>query len=64
MEEAQVQPAQRAAISVLEAAKCAGLGRTSIYKAILDKSLPSLKVGRRRLVRSDDLTAWLARHAA
>lgn len=60
----QVQPVQRAAISVPEAAKSAGLGRSSIYKAILNNSLPTLKVGGRRLVRPDDLTAWLARHTA
>lgn len=60
----QVEPVQRAAISVPEAAKCAGLGRSSIYKAILNKSLPTLKVGGRRLVRPADLSTWLQSHTA
>lgn len=54
----------RAALSIAEAAKSAGLGRSTIYEAISDGKLRSLKVGGRRLVRPGDLNAWLESHAA
>jgi excisionase family DNA binding protein len=47
------------AVSPAEAARVTGLGRTTIYAAITDGSLASLKVGRRRLVRIAALEAWL-----
>lgn len=46
--------------SVTEAAKFAGLGRTSIYEAMDSGELPSLKRGRRRLIPKRALIAWLA----
>lgn len=47
------------AMSVEEAARRAGVGRTTIYAAIMNGELPSLKVGRRRLVRAEAHRAWL-----
>jgi excisionase family DNA binding protein len=47
----------------LEAARRAGLSRTSIYQALAD-GLPSVKVGRRRLVRLQALKDWLAAREA
>lgn len=48
------------AVSPLEAGRLAGVGRTTIYKAIGSGALPSLKVGRRRLILVCSLTDWLA----
>ena len=48
------------ALSIPEVEKATGLGKDLIYSAINSGSLPSLKVGRRRLIRSDALKRWLA----
>lgn len=63
MIDSNLQPVQRAAMSVVEAAKWAGLGRTTLYGAISGGELRTLKVGGRRLVRPADLAAWLDAHA-
>jgi excisionase family DNA binding protein len=47
------------ALSVREAAALAGVGRTILYAAVGSGELPSLKVGRRRLIRIESLEAWL-----
>jgi excisionase family DNA binding protein len=47
------------AVSVEDAARIAGVGRTKIYEAIEKKELASLKAGRRRLIRVDAIHAWL-----
>lgn len=47
------------AMSVEETARRSDLGRTTIYAAIMSGALPSLKVGRRRLVRPEAHRAWL-----
>jgi excisionase family DNA binding protein len=46
-------------ISVVEAARRTGLGRTSIYAAMSDGLLPWCKVGGRRLILVDDLRSLL-----
>ena len=48
-------------VSVAEAAKFTGLGRTSIYAAMDSGELVSIKRGRRRLVPRRALVAWLER---
>ena len=48
------------AVGVEDAAKLVSVGRTEIYKAIKQKSLASLKVGKRRLIRVAALEEWLA----
>ncbi len=51
--------AERLAYSPDHAAEIADLGRTSIFRALARGELPSLKVGRRRLILREDLHAWL-----
>lgn len=50
------------AVSVMEAAGLAGVGRTTIYEAIQQGTLKSLKIGKRRLIRTEALR--LAAHEA
>ena len=47
------------AVSPGEAARIAGLGRTTIYAALKSGELKSLKVGKRRLIRIAAIDAWL-----
>jgi excisionase family DNA binding protein len=49
------------AISIVEAARRSGLGRSTIYEAIARGELKVRKAGRRSLILIDDLQAWLAR---
>ena len=48
------------AISIVEAAKRAGVGRSSIYQAIGRGELQIRKNGRRSLILVEDLKAWVA----
>jgi excisionase family DNA binding protein len=50
------------AVSPAEAARLAGLGRTSIYGALGSGALKSLKIGKRRLIVVEALRAWLLSH--
>jgi excisionase family DNA binding protein len=52
------------ALSVADAAKAVGLGRGTLYANIKDGSLKSIKVGSRRLITVEELTAFLGRLAA
>lgn len=45
--------------SVAEAAKAAGLGRSTIYEAITKGALRARKHGKRTLILHDDLRDWL-----
>jgi len=54
-----IEDTQTLAVSVAEAAKIVGLGRTKVYAAIADGTLPTVKIGRRRLVRIEALNQWL-----
>lgn len=54
----------RLAVSVDEAARMIGVGRTFLYAAIAKKELKSAKVGGRRLVTADALRSWLAAHSS
>ena len=51
----------RMAHSIEEAAEITNVGRTKIYEAIRNNELRTLKVGRRRLVRTEALRDWLRR---
>ena len=46
-------------VSPAEAARLAGVGRTTIYGAMGSGRLPSLKLGKRRLITVEALRAWL-----
>ncbi len=52
------------AVSPDEAARLAGIGRTTLYAALAKGDLPSIKIGTRRLVRVDAIREWLAKHEA
>lgn len=43
------------AISIKDAAKALGLGRTSIYQMIKDGRLEAFKLGRRTLVKTESI---------
>jgi excisionase family DNA binding protein len=47
------------AVSILEAARRAGVGRSSLYGAISRGELRIKKVGRRSLVLLEDLKSWI-----
>ena len=53
---------ERLAVSVADAAAMAGVGRTTLYAALGDGSLRSLKIGRRRLILVEALKTWIASH--
>jgi excisionase family DNA binding protein len=48
-------------VSIIEAAKMIGLGRTSIYAMIADGRLEAFKVGRRTLVRVESIKRLVAK---
>jgi excisionase family DNA binding protein len=47
------------ALNVVEAAKAAGISRSTLYEEIRRGELRVLKVGRRSIIRVDDLKRWL-----
>jgi excisionase family DNA binding protein len=47
------------ALSVPEAAKAAGVGRTTLFEAIRNGHIAAKKVGRRTIILIDDLDGWL-----
>lgn len=51
----------RLAVSPAQAAEMAGIGRTKLYELINQNEIPSFTLGRRRLIRVEDLRAWLNR---
>jgi excisionase family DNA binding protein len=54
--------AEPLAVSPAEAARLAGVGRTSIYCALGSGALKSLKIGKRWLITIEGLRAWLMSH--
>jgi excisionase family DNA binding protein len=48
------------AISISEAVRLSGIGRSSIYQAIGRGELPIRKSGRRSLILTADLQRWLS----
>jgi excisionase family DNA binding protein len=50
----------RLAVSPAEAARLAGIGRTTLYEALGSGALRSFKLGKRRLITIEALKEWLA----
>ena len=48
------------AVSPDEAARLAGIGRTSLYAALSKGDLKSIKIGTRRLIKIEAIHEWLA----
>jgi excisionase family DNA binding protein len=53
-------PVEPYAISILEAVRLSGIGRSSIYEAIRRGELSIRKSGRRSLILTADLQRWLS----
>jgi excisionase family DNA binding protein len=47
-------------LTVMEAAAACRVSRTTIYEQFAAGTLPSVHIGARRLVRADDLAAFIA----
>jgi excisionase family DNA binding protein len=63
--EAMVETDERQEIlTVDEVIRWLRLGRTRTNELLRSGSIPSFKVGRRRLVRRTDVEAWLEEHRA
>ena len=57
---AEAHEFQREGLSVSEACRVAGIGRTKIYEAISEGRLKARKLGKRTLVLRADLQTFLA----
>ena len=53
-------PPEREGLNVSECCEIAGVGRTTLYEALGSNSLPSRKLGRRRIILRSDLLTWMA----
>jgi excisionase family DNA binding protein len=60
MHEAKPFPAPRLTLTIREALRATGLGRSTLYKLIDDGKVRRIKVGRRTLVWYDDLQKLVA----
>jgi excisionase family DNA binding protein len=49
-------------LSADELARELGVGRTTAYSLLWSETIPSMKLGRLRKVRREDLEAYLAKH--
>lgn len=59
------QPVERVAVSIDEAAKASGIGRTMFYELLkADAGPPTFYINKRRLVLLEDLRQWLRERAA
>ncbi len=55
-----VQELQREGLSISEACRIAGIGRTKLYEAITNGTLTARKYGKRTIILRSDLQAFLA----
>jgi excisionase family DNA binding protein len=56
-----IQPPERKALSVCEAARAVGISRATIYRLVQQKRLATVKIGSRRLVPVAEIDALLAK---
>jgi excisionase family DNA binding protein len=54
------ETSERLAVSIVDAARAAGVGRSTIYENINSGALKARKAGRRTLILRSDLEAWLS----
>lgn len=52
-------PDEPECLSIVSAARRLGVGRSTVFKMIAQGSLPTVKIGRRRMIRASPLRAWL-----
>jgi len=57
----KIHEVERAALSVNEFCRAAGIGRTTAYSELKSGRLHSVTCGSRRLIPASELTAWLER---
>ena len=60
----ETQSEQHELLTVDETIRFLRLGRTRVNEILRSGDLVSYKLGRRRLVRRSDISAWLERHKA
>jgi excisionase family DNA binding protein len=53
------EPTTHLTYGPLEAAKALGISRSSIFELMKSGAIPAFKLGRRTLLRANDLTAFL-----
>jgi excisionase family DNA binding protein len=51
-------------VDVLGAAAMFTVGKTMLWQAIADKRLPCFRIGRRVLLRPDDVMSWIEKESA
>lgn len=56
------QPPAPIAVSPDEAARLAGIGRTTLYAALAKGDLKSIKIGTRRLIKIEAIHEWLSQY--
>ena len=52
------------AISVAEAAERIGVSRAALYPLVMSGDIPSIKIGKRRLVPISALRGWVEQHTS
>ena len=52
-------PIETISVTIDEAVRCTGIGRSTLYQAIASGDLPSFKNGKRRLFLYEDLKGWV-----
>ena len=62
-EKLNVEPIPRVALSPAEAALSAGLCERTLSDLVVSGEIPSVKVGRRRLIPVRELRKWLSRRS-
>src|SRR5205814_333602 len=61
--ESNLDASSKVAVSVAEAAELVGLSRAGFYPLVLSGDVPSIKVGKRRLVPIAGLREWASRRS-
>ncbi len=55
------EPPTREILTIADLQEVLPIGRTKLYSLLSEGSIPSFKVGRRRLVRRGDVNRWIER---